>query len=462
MRPSRKSVTLLMLIPALIYGEDTLRVTVDPKTVEIENRIESGVETWRGKVVSEGRLNAVLHLENIAQSDSGGIHLVWSNNHGKPVNVDSVILHAKSDYATVVMNRIAEPFKNQTASSETIEMVRSKFSNYTFIDFDGTPYYARYRKEKVALVIPVRNSVENRFSGMMGYLPSPNGRGRLTGDISLSFSNLFGFGASSQLHWIRKDERSQRFSLKESLPFIPGTKLGAGFGISQSLQDGFYLRRRSEFELTSVSNSFGTLSLGTSNTVTSPTDSGRERGITQYRNRAVSLGQSFRTWKGTAMGNGLFVESRLELGDLKKISGDNALLLVGQFHGGWARSISPPWGVAISVRVGKVAVSGQSVPDGENFRFGGASSLRGYGEEQFTADWMVIHQTELSYALGENIRLYGFVDGALTPAVRQPLALGIGFTQPTAIGTLSLEYAVSRDDRPSQGKIHFRILGRIG
>ena len=35
MHPSRKSVTLLMLIPALMYGEDTLRVTVDPKTVEI-------------------------------------------------------------------------------------------------------------------------------------------------------------------------------------------------------------------------------------------------------------------------------------------------------------------------------------------------------------------------------------------------------------------------------------------
>ena len=115
---------------------------MDPKTVEIENRIESGVEAWRGKVVSEGRLNAVLHLENIAQSASGGIHLVWSNNHGKLVKVDSVIFHAKSDYATVVMNEIAEPFKNQTASSETIEMVRSKFSNYTIIDFDSTPYYA--------------------------------------------------------------------------------------------------------------------------------------------------------------------------------------------------------------------------------------------------------------------------------------------------------------------------------
>ncbi|MBH31540.1 MAG: hypothetical protein CMG71_06060 [Candidatus Marinimicrobia bacterium] len=449
-----------MLIPALMYGGDTLRVTLDPQTFTIKNRIESGIETWRGKAVSEGRLNAVLHLENIAQSDSGGIHLVWSNNHGKPVNVDSVILHARSDYAVAVRKRIAEPFKNQTASSETIEMVRSKFSNYTFIDFDGSPYYARYRKEKVVLVIPVRNSVENRFSGMMGYLPSPNGRGRLTGDISLSFSNLFGFGASSQLHWIRQDERSQRFSLKESVPFIPGTKLGAGFGISQSLQDGFYLRRRSEFELTSVSNSFGTLSLGTSNTVTSPTDSGRDRGIAQYRSRAVSVGQS-RTFKGTAMGNGLFVESRLELGDLKKISGDNTLLLIGQFHGGWARSILPPWGVAISVRAGKVAVPGQSVPYGEKFRFGGASSLRGYSEEEFTADWMVIHQAEVRYALGENIRLYGFVDGAMTASMHQPLALGIGFTQPIAIGALSLEYAVSRDDRPSEGKIHFRFSGRI-
>ncbi len=462
MRRFRQKFVLALFVPAVMHGEDSLSVTVNPHWAEVGERIEAGIEAWRLRTVTEGRLNAILHLESIAQSDSGGIRLLWANNHGRPVAVDSVILAGKSAYSPAVTERITKPFRNKTASGKTVDEVRSELSSYTFIKLEKTPYYARFQQDRIALVIPVRSSVDNRFSGIVGYLPSPQGRGRLTGDVSLSFSNLFGYGASSKIRWARKDERSQRFSLKESVPFIPGTSLGAGFGVSQSLQDGLYLRRRGEFELTSLSKKYGTLSVGTSETVTSPTESGREVGVRRYRSRAVTLGQSFRRGKGTVLRDGIFLESRLELGDLKMSDGKNGLLAVGRFHGGWTKTISPPWSAFVSFRAGRAMVSDQQVPAGEKFRFGGASSLRGFGEEQFAADWMVIHQSELRYDLGENIVFYGFVDGALTSVARQPLALGIGFKQPTAIGMLSVEYAVSRDDRPSQGKIHLRISGRIG
>ncbi|MEE2876614.1 MAG: hypothetical protein VX822_02370 [Candidatus Neomarinimicrobiota bacterium] len=463
MRPFKLNLALLLVVPVVTLGEDSLHVTVNPQAGGVSNQIESEIETWRGRAVSEGRLNAVLHLESMIQSDSSGvIQVVWANNHGEPVSVDSVILSGKSGYSLALRRRITKPFKNRIASYQTIEDVQLNFLNYSFIELDDRPYYARYLQERIALVIPVRSSEDNRFSGMVGYLPAPGGRGRLTGNIFLSFSNLLGFGASSQIQWVRKDERSQRFSLRESVPIIPGTNLGAGFGIFQSFQKGFYLRRRAEFELTSVSKRLGTVSIGTSETVTSPTEIGRDGGFYHYRSRAVTVGQSFGTKPQTIMNDEVFVDSRLELGDLKRSNGKKVLLVVGHLHGGWVKSISSPWDVAILLRTGRAVVSGHSVPDGEKFRFGGASSLRGYGEEQFRADWMVIHQSELRYELGENVRLYGFIDGAVIAAARQPLALGIGFKQPTSVGMLSVEYAVSRDDRPSQGKIHLRISGRIG
>ena len=116
----------------------------------------------------------------------------------------------------------------------------------------------------------------------------------------------------------------------------------------------------------------------------------------------------------------------------------------------------------MTTSVGRSAiVGGGLVPEGEKFRYGGAATLRGYQEKIFRSDWMVIQQFELRYQLGNTVRLYSFLDGAQHSFPKRPLAVGIGLRQTTALGLLTVEYAVNKDSRPSEGKIHIRISGEI-
>ena len=105
--------------------------------------------------------------------------------------------------------------------------------------------------------------------------------------------------------------------------------------------------------------------------------------------------------------------------------------------------------------------SGSSIPVAEKFRFGGATSLRGYREDAFVSEWMSIQQFELRYELGQNTRLYTFMDAAISDNTGIPFAIGLGINQPTSLGMFSIDYAVSRDEKPSRGKIHFRIAGKV-
>ena len=137
-------------------------------------------------------------------------------------------------------------------------------------------------------------------------------------------------------------------------------------------------------------------------------------------------------------------------------------MAISRLEGQWIQPILNDWNLSIRSNLGHSTISGRnSVPLSEQFRFGGASTLRGYREDIFIAEWMMINQFEMRYELGQNTRLYAFMDAAISDQSGYPYAIGIGLNQPTSIGILSIDYGVSRDEKPSGGKIHIRIVGKV-
>lgn len=124
-------------------------------------------------------------------------------------------------------------------------------------------------------------------------------------------------------------------------------------------------------------------------------------------------------------------------------------------------SVRPKWRLALMGTAGMVQLSSsQRLPLSEKFRFGGASSLRGYREQQFAAGWMLLTQLELRYHTGAANSFYLFSDAGLFDSLdNRLLSAGFGINQRTPVGLLRLEYALNRNDSPGRGKIHVRIEG---
>ncbi len=464
MHRSRLIYLILPLAFSFVKGSDSLSVIVNSDSSNIITQVEKKLNSWKLAAIADGRLNANLNLHSLAMSDSSGhIEIIWENNYGYGMKVDSVILSGYNDFAPIINKKLTNPFKNLPASQETISYVQSSFIKHSFFKIDEKPFFAKYDDNQIALLIPINNVLDNSFSGILGYRPNYRGIGQLTGDISINFTNLFGYCTVTNINWKRKDHRSQKFSFQEKIPIIPGINFGGIFGFQQSLQDGMFLMRQANISFESYFPKFGVISIGTSQTITSLTDLGLSAGLYPYRKKGLNLRYSTGFRDHFDLTNNRFViSSHFQLGELIRENNIRKFLAISRFEGQWIQPILNDWNLSIRSNLGHSTISGRnSVPLSEQFRFGGASSLRGYREDIFIAEWMMINQFEMRYELGQNTRLYAFMDAAISDQSGYPYAIGIGLNQPTSIGILSIDYGVSRDEKPSGGKIHIRIVGKV-
>jgi outer membrane protein assembly factor BamA len=109
-----------------------------------------------------------------------------------------------------------------------------------------------------------------------------------------------------------------------------------------------------------------------------------------------------------------------------------------------------------------------TLPRYDLFAVGGATSLRGYREEQYLTPAAGILQVEWRWLQGEDgSALYLFTDAALI-SPRQGrdqrdsfntflLGTGVGVRQASRLGILGVEYGVAKGESPLDGRIHLRL-----
>lgn len=119
------------------------------------------------------------------------------------------------------------------------------------------------------------------------------------------------------------------------------------------------------------------------------------------------------------------------------------------------------------------AIAGKNLTTRENelaptelFRIGGHRSVRGYAEDQFAFRNVAYAQLDYLFYFTPKGSVYIFVDGGAGTTERPNLATssytpmfgyGLGVRIPVRIGTATLEWARSIDDRRGLGRIHIRI-----
>jgi len=108
------------------------------------------------------------------------------------------------------------------------------------------------------------------------------------------------------------------------------------------------------------------------------------------------------------------------------------------------------------------------LPISELYYLGGASSLRGYREEQFAGNLVAWSNLELRWIIGEYSRLFifndwGYVENSSaentggTALKRWHAGYGAGVNIETAAGILGIDYGLAPGNPIMQGKIHLKI-----
>jgi outer membrane protein insertion porin family len=338
------------------------------------------------------------------------------------------------------------------------------------------------RPDLVVLRVPVVEGRTNTVDGVVGYQPATEVRkGYFTGLLDLSFGNLMGTGRKVEARWNRRDPSSSRLMFAYEEPWPLGLPFTVGGLMQQINRDSLYAQTNLEAQVTAHlgANLTGGVMLGWERVI--PDLAG---GQDLFRSRTYLLGLRLdldirddplgpreggryqtairhRFKENRATGSDQPVQGRVESTEFT--------VDLEHYLGAFRRHV-----VALGAHLGEIRSDEQVVPLNEQFKLGGARTLRGYREEQFHGSRVI--WTNLEYRLMHGRRSWSFLfldaghyfftrqdplSGALVEESGEKVGYGLGLRVESRLGILGVDYGLGEGDGLTDGKVHFGVLNEF-
>jgi outer membrane protein assembly factor BamA len=331
------------------------------------------------------------------------------------------------------------------------------------------------------LLVRVKEGTSSRFDGIIGYVPATTDeRGYFTGMIDISLGNLLGTGRALEAHWQKRDQKTQDIKLSFWEPWIAGVPVSAGVAFSQLIQDTTYVQR--DLQLNTVMPLLENLSITAqlaSQSITPDSLGSYGLGLLRSRTETAAIGLEYDSrddrinprrgvFYGTAVQAGkkknLGPDDLIEQQQVRKSSTNKRILLDLEFYVPlWKRQV-----FAWTLHGRQIQSNEGIIPLPDQFRLGGARTLRGYREDQFRGSIVSWSALEWRYLLGRRSRFFCFMDaGYFSSKDRQTrnegykVGYGFGFRLETGLGMMGVDYGLGQGDTALAGKVHVGLVNEF-
>ncbi len=356
--------------------------------------------------------------------------------------------------------------KGQIFSALELENAKRRLERLPFLarvgDFRLEPASSQ---EMVWAIVEVEEGAMNIVYGVLGY--EPGEEGGLTGLLTISLENLTGRGRGLKARWQRTNPLTSWLDLAYREPFVFSYDVGFEVSFSHQIRD-------TSFTKSSLS-------------VVGETRSGTVLGFSLGLSLDRVLPGSFPVPSSKSYGvrTGIWVDTR----DSPRLPRRGIFYTV---HAQYALRVNSPTQLVREpeprANTGRLtfdfvhhvpsfgeqsfyaAVHGREayssepeVPFHDYFFLGGASSVRGYREEQFAGSRVAWANMEYRFQLGRDSYLYPFLDIGYyeSKGTGSVLGYGIGLALRKGLAGIGLDYGLAKEDKPLDGKIHLRLTGQF-
>lgn len=345
----------------------------------------------------------------------------------------------------------------------------------------GMPELVMGTDSSAVVRIPLTEAAPGTFDLVLGYLPptGPGTAGSLIGNGHLLLQNLFGSGKELGLRINRLPGQVSSADLRVASPFVfagPMTAEGRFQGLQQ---DSTYGKTNVQGRLGYTFEGRLEVFITGSREVTRPGQTGVR--LQQGRQRIPHARASFfglviryqRVDRLLNPRRGLFLETNLERGRKRSTAfmqtpaGDTTTtrtLLRQERLQGQMRFYLPTFPRQLVALGGEAALlASEAYEASELFRFGGATSLRGYDEDRFRGRFVGRLLAEYRYQLDRVAFAFLFFDLGYveTPATVDLAArrgfwpgYGLGLQFSTPVGLVNVSYAANPEEGPVNARVH--------
>ncbi len=378
------------------------------------------------------------------------------------IAIDTIIISGNDEISRNTTRRLLASIVHSAPRFETMQQVGWIESSYKFFQNSIELVYGRTQDEHLAAVVMVTPAFESNFSGILGASQGAGGIWKTTGELDIHLENIWQSASTSQLHWQRLNEQSQVLSFYHEEPAPLGIPFGLRIKFDQELRDGEYVYGAQEGTILTGGTRYGKWRFGGSSTNINPTETGASIGLSKLKSSAISVGleKDNRNNRWTPF-DGNYWDVAATLGNQTE---DNKKDLQGH----WLISMGSYWPITSRISAHtRLLTTGRWVQDGaihkgQKIRYGGVNGLRGYRDDQFISNSILIPTFELIATDGNNLQLFGFIEGAIQKEYQPyPIGFGFGLTQVSISSILSATIGYGRDDPLSAAKLHIKFSSRL-
>jgi len=453
-----------------LWRESSRRSFTEMQFLENANRLLS--ESAR-----RGYPLATLSFDSVSLDQKSAIAFLHTRFDAGPlVTVDSIHVRGNRITKREVITRELPLRQGEIFRFDKVEEIQSRLMRLGFFRSVSAPQLLRDKYGRYLLDIEVVEGSANMFNGVAGYNPGiGNQKGYLTGLIDLNFGNLFGTGRQLGARWEKRSRDTQELALRYREPWLFGYPFHLGGQFQQLVQDTIYIERQVELALEWPITPRITITGSLSQQSVSPDSLAGERfSLPKSRVLGAAFGIAYNSLDDQLNPRrGILYRTTIESGrknisSLREIPGSS----IHRQRLTVDLQIVVPIPTSRDAQVVSLALHGRQVTSGEEvvsitdeYRLGGATTLRGYREEQFRGSRVGWSNIEYRYLLGPRSRAFVFADlgyffkqTASERIEEFKSAFGIGTRIETPLGVVGVDYGLGEGDGLLAGKVHVSLV----
>jgi outer membrane protein insertion porin family len=393
-----------------------------------------------------------------------------------------------STQRSLILTAAAIP-PNALFTDELAAQVRGRLERLTIFSEVGEPQLYRTDSGAYGLLLTVTEGSTNTFDGVVGFEPGgdTSTSAGLSGLVNVVLRNILGTGRRASFRWQRQARSGSQLEVRYGEPFILGFPLDLDISYRQYQEDATpallsYVQRYFAGDFYYGLTDAFSIRLGGAYESTIPQiDSAQPCNVQLLNSRTLetTIGIGYDTRSNTINPiSGVNYATTYSVGSKQILGPDrcdsglvendtrqrveldlDAYLGVGRF-----------FVIASGIHYGEVR--GELLEESDMFRFGGQTTVRGYGENIFHASRRAWGTLEARFLLSTSSYAALFFDAGyyLRPAnalrgVEQfdewLYGYGAGAQIETPLGLVRLSYALSREDTFATGKVYVGLVNQF-
>jgi len=353
----------------------------------------------------------------------GDYYIIQPNNQfqliKKDIKVDSVHFIGDQTISQLALNKLFNNLINSPSRDIALSRFQAIQDAHAFLSENTSMSFARYNKENIAALVNIRTDFKSHVGGILGSTKDKNGDWKLNGELDFNLENIFKNSSSFRLLWRQPTSLFRLLSFEVNSPIIMGQLFGINMNFNQEFSDKNYLLETLSAYITAI-GPFGRWKIGSKYETTNDFQFS-QRSKSRLVAFAVEGDRRNARWLPYS---GSYWGTRIDIGNYIDKLG-SAIELNSQAHFGIYKPILSSI-LSFKIQGFLNHIDSRELISAKQVKFGGSNTLRGYNENQFSADWVFLQTFEWISGNLDQSQFFVFIDNVLVEELKIKPSSGFG------------------------------------